>query len=128
MDSTATIYSAAGTAEAGIRNRFAAGVVLGDNFSKYVSREFRYLYHDGHPLLQAPGVRVDMQGNSNALTLGLLFHFKDRKHRMRPYVMGNVGAKGYIVAGPEPFQQPIPQIATLGTTTSGKWSLRPAEA
>jgi len=89
-----SIYSAAGTAQAEIRNRFAAGVVVGDDFSKYVSAEFRYLYHDGHPFLQAPGAKVDMQGNSNALTLGLLFHFKDRQHRMRPYVMGNVGAKG----------------------------------
>jgi len=108
-----SIYSAAGTAQAEIRNRFAAGVVVGDDFSKYVSAEFRHLYHDGHPFLQAPGAKVDMQGNSNALTLGLLFHFKDREHRMRPYVMGNVGAKGYIVAGPEPFPQPIPQIASL---------------
>ena len=79
-----SIYSAAGAAQAGIRNRFAAGVVLGDDFSKYVSAEFRYLYHDGHPFLQPPGVKGDMQGNSNALTWGLLFHFKDREHRMRP--------------------------------------------
>src|SRR5579883_183163 len=108
-----TIYSSAGIADAGIRNRFAAGINLGYDFSKYVSAEFKYLYHDGHPFLQAPGVKVDIQGNSTALTLGLLFHFKDRGHRMRPYIAGNVGAKGYIIAGPEPFPQPIPQIASL---------------
>ncbi|HEY7333241.1 MAG TPA: outer membrane beta-barrel protein [Bryobacteraceae bacterium] len=108
-----SIFSASGTAQAGIRNRFAAGVILGDDFSNYVSAEFKYLYHDGHPFLQAPGVKVDIQGQSHALTVGLLFHFKERDHRMRPFVSGNVGAKDYVIAGPEPFPQPIPQIASL---------------
>ena len=49
-----TIFSSEGTAEAGIRNRFAAGISLVDEFSKYVSAEFDYLYHDGHPFLMAP--------------------------------------------------------------------------
>ena len=106
-------YSNAGTAQAGIRNRFAAGVVLGDEFSEYVSAEFRYLYHDGHPFLQAPGVKSDIQGQSDALTLDLLFHFKTREHRWRPFLAGGAGAKDYVIAGPEPFPQPIPQIASL---------------
>jgi opacity protein-like surface antigen len=116
-----TIYSSSGTAEAGIRNRFAAGIILGDEFSKYVSAEFQYLYHDGHPFLRAPGVNTDIQGNSDSLTLGLLFHFKDREHRIRPFVSGRVGAKEYVIAGPAPFPQPIPQIASL--TTNDVWKV-----
>ena len=108
-----SIFSSQGTAEAGIRNRFAAGIVLGYDFQEYVSFEFRYLYHDGHPFLQAPGVKVDIQGQSHALTGEALFHFKDRRHRWRPYAIAGAGTKGYIIAGPEPFPQPIPQIATL---------------
>jgi hypothetical protein len=57
-----TIYSSDGSAQAGIRNRFAAGVILGDEFSEYVSGEFCYLYHDGHPFLQAPDIKSDIQG------------------------------------------------------------------
>jgi len=114
-----TIYSAAGTARAGILNRFAAGIVLGDEFSDYVSAEFDYLYHDGHPFLQAPGVRADIQGNSDALTYALLFHFKKRGHRWRPFVAGGAGAKEYVIAGPAPFPQPIPQVASL--TTNDVW-------
>ena len=114
-----SIYSAAGTAEAGIRNRFAAGITVGDDFSKYVSAEFDYVYHDGHPFLQAPGVKTDIQGNSEALTGALLFHFKPRGARWRPFVAGGVGAKDYIIAGPAPFPQPIPQIASL--TTNDVW-------
>jgi opacity protein-like surface antigen len=118
---TGTIFSDSGTAQAGIRNRFAAGIVLGDEFSQYVSAEFRYLYHDGHPFLQAPGVKADIQGNSDALTAGLLFHFKTREHRWRPFVAGGVGGKEYVIAGPEPFPQPIPQIASL--TTNDVWKV-----
>jgi hypothetical protein len=116
-----TIFSASGSAEAGIRNRFAAGIVLADEFSNYVSAEFNYLYHDGHPFLQAPGVKADIQGNSDALTCGLLFHFKPREHRWRPFLAGGTGAKEYIIAGPEPFPQPIPQIASL--TTNDVWKV-----
>jgi opacity protein-like surface antigen len=116
-----SIYSPFGTAEAGIRNRFAAGILLGDDFSKYVSAEFRYLYQDGHPFLQAPGVKADIQGQSDTLTYELLFHFKPREHRWRPFLAGGAGAKDYIIAGPEPFPQPIPQIASL--TSNDVWKV-----
>jgi hypothetical protein len=116
-----TIFSDSGTAQAGIRNRFAAGIVLGDEFSNYVSAEFRYLYHDGHAFLQASGVKADIQSQSEALTPELLFHFKKRERRWRPFLAGGVGAKEYIVAGPEPFPQPVPQIASL--TTNDVWKV-----
>lgn len=116
-----SIYSAEGTANAGIRNRFAAGILLADQFSEFVSAEFDYLYHDGHPYLQYPGVKADIQGNSDALTCGLLFHFKPRQHRWRPFVAGATGAKEYVIAGPAPFPQPIPQIASL--TTNDVWKV-----
>jgi hypothetical protein len=73
------IFSSSGTADAGIRNRFAAGIIIGEEISTYVSGEFRYLYHDGHPFLEFPGVKSDIQGNSDALTYALLFHFKPRE-------------------------------------------------
>jgi opacity protein-like surface antigen len=116
-----SIYSSVGTAQAGIRNRFAAGIVLGDAFSKYVSAEFQYLYHDGHPFLQTASVRADIQGNSDALTCNLLFHFKPRERRWRPFLEGGAGGKEYVIAGPEPFPQPIPQIASL--TTNDVWKV-----
>jgi opacity protein-like surface antigen len=116
-----SIYSSAGTAQAGIRNRFAAGILAGDDFSRYVSAEFRYLYHDGHPFLTTPGVKSDIQGQSQALTMELLFHFKNRRSRLRPFVMGGAGAKGYVIAGPEPFPQPVPQIASL--TDNDVWKV-----
>src|SRR5262249_34224728 len=108
-----TIYSGVGTAQAGIRDRFAAGVIIGEDVSDYVSGEFRYLFHDGHAFLVAPGPNSNIQGQPHALTYELLVHFKAAEHDLRPSVAGGAGAKGYIIAGPEPFPQPIPQIASL---------------
>jgi opacity protein-like surface antigen len=116
-----TIFSGSETVQAGVRNRFAAGIVLGDEFSNYVSAEIQYLYHDGHPFLQGAGVKSDIQGNSEALTYSLLFHLQKRQRRLRPYLEGGVGAKGYIIAGPAPFPQPIPQVASL--TTNDVWKV-----
>jgi opacity protein-like surface antigen len=116
-----TIFSADGTAKAGIRNRFTAGILLGKEVSKYIAIEFDYLYHDGHPFLEAPGVRTDIQGQSHTLTMQGLFYFKPREHRWRPFLAGGAGAKDYVIAGPAPFPQPIPQIASL--TTNDVWKV-----
>ena len=112
-----TIFSPTGTADAGIRNRFAAGIIIGEDITDYVSGEFRYLYQDGHPFLG----HTDIQGNSDALTYAMLFHFKPREHRWRPFLAGGLGAKEYVIAGPAPFPQPIPQIASL--TTNDVWKV-----
>lgn len=116
-----TIYSPEGTAQAGIKNRFVAGITLSDDFSEYVSAEFRYLYHDGHPYLQIPGLGTNIQGNSDTLTTELLFHFRKRENRWRPFLAGGTGAKEYVIAGPAPYPQPIPQIASL--TTNDVWKV-----
>ncbi len=116
-----TIFSNVGTAQAGIRNRFAAGIDFANDFSEYVSEQFSYLYHDGHPFLEAPGVKADIQGQSHAATVAALFHFQKRNRPFRTFLSAGVGAKGYIIAGPEPFPQPIPQIASL--TTNDVWKV-----
>ncbi len=116
-----TIHYPAGTVQAGIRNRFAAGIDIGEEFSEYVSALYSYLYHDGHPFLQGDGVKTDIQGQSHALTLELLFHFAKRDRRFRPFLAGGSGAKEYVIAGPVPYPQPIPQIAVL--TTNDVWKV-----
>ena len=116
-----TIFSNTQTVQAGIRNRFAAGINIGQDYSDYVSGEFQYLYHDGHPFLQGAGVKSDIQGQSDALTLNMLFYFQKRERRWRPFVEGGAGGKEYIIAGPAPFPQPIPQVASL--TTNDVWKV-----
>src|SRR5262249_29165596 len=114
-----SIYAAGGKAQAGIRNRFAAGAVFGDNLYEHISGEIRYLFHDGHPFLSSGGVKADIQGQSHTFTYELLFHFRQRERRIRPYLAAGVGAKVYVIAGPAPFPQPLAAIAQL--VTEDEW-------
>ncbi len=114
-----TVFSPSGTAQAGIRNRFAAGFVIGEDLYEYVSGEIRYLYQDGHPFLSGGGVKTDIQGQSHAFHYDLLFHFQKRESRLRPFIALGAGAKDYVIAGPAPAQQPLSGIATL--TASDQW-------
>jgi hypothetical protein len=116
-----TVFGAGSSVEAGIRNRFAAGAVIGEDLYEYVSGEFRYLYHDGHPFLSAGGQKSDIQGQSHALHYDLLIHIKPREARFRPFFAGGVGGKDYVIAGPAPSPQIFPNIATL--TTQDQWTL-----
>ena len=115
-----TIYSPAGSVEAGIRNRFAASWVFGEDLYRHVSGEVRYLYHDGHPFLFSGGVKSDIQGQSHAFDYALLFHAAKRERRLRPFFTLGAGAKGYVIAGPAPAQA-LPGVAALTTTDEWKF-------
>ena len=115
-----SIISPGGTADAGIRNRFAAGAVFGEDLYEHFSGEVRYLYHDGDPFLSAGSAKGNVQGQSHALHYDVLFHLKRRGERIRPYAAGGVGAKFYETTGPAPVPQPLPNIAALATQSEWK--------
>ena len=110
------INSAGGTATAGIRNRFAAGAVFGEDMYSHISGEIRYLYQDGDPFLSVGSVRGNIQGQSHTLNYDALFHLFDRDRRFRPFVAVGGGGKYYRTNGPAPVPQPFPQIASLIST------------
>ncbi|HUB31644.1 MAG TPA: hypothetical protein VMA31_01400 [Bryobacteraceae bacterium] len=116
-----SIYGPGETIQAGIRNRFAAGAVVGEDLYNYVSGEVRWLYQDGHPFIQGPGFRTDIQGNSNTFTYDTLAYFRPKERRIRPFVAAGAGAKDYVIAGPAPLVQPVPTIATLATHDQWKF-------
>ena len=108
-----SVISPGGTATAGIRNRFATGVVFCENLFEHVSGEMRYLYHDGDPFLSTGAVRGNIQGQSHAFHYDVLFQARGREARIRPYVAVGVGAKYYVTTGPAPVPQPMPKIGGL---------------
>ena len=107
------INSADGTATAGIRNRFTAGALIGEDLYSHISGEIRYLYHDGDPFLSTGSVRGNIQGQSHTFNYDALFHVYDRDRRFRPFVAIGIGGKYYRTSGPAPVPQPLPQIASL---------------
>lgn len=116
-----SVFAPAGEATASIVSRFTASVVLEDDLYDYISGELRYLYQDGDPFISSGGVKSNVNGQSHAIDYSLLFHFRPRGERFRPYVSGGMGIKGYVVSGPAPFPQAFPQIATLNSTD--QWML-----
>ena len=114
-----SVISSGGTAAAGIRNRFAATAVIGEDHFEHFSGEVRYLYHDGDTFLSSGAVKGNVQAQSHALHYDALFHFKPRRERMRPFLAGGAGAKYYETTGPTPNPQPLPKIA--GLTNQSQW-------
>jgi len=114
-----TIYGAGASAQAGIRNRFAAGFAIGEDLYEHISGEVRYLYQDGHPFLSSGGTKEDIQGQSHAFSYAMLFHVARRERRLRPFLELGAGAKGYIIAGPPPAPQLLANLGTL--TTQDEW-------
>jgi opacity protein-like surface antigen len=115
------VNGAGANATAGIRNRFVAGAVICENMYEHISGEVRYLYQDGDPFLSAGGRMGNIQGQSHSFTYDVLFHVRDRDHKLRPYIAAGLGAKYYRTTGPEPNPQPAPGIADLVNTNQWRF-------
>ena len=116
-----TIFANGATATAGIRNRFAAGAVVGEDLYEHFGGELRYEYQDGHPFLSSGGVAKDIQGQSHTITYDLLIHLKPREERIRPFFAAGGGVKDYAIVGPAPSPQPLPAIAMLNNVNEWKF-------
>src|SRR5690348_730111 len=68
-----SVYAPAGKVTAGVRNRFVAGAVFGEDLYEHISGELRYLYQDGDPFVSARGTQGNIQGQSHAVHYDLLF-------------------------------------------------------
>lgn len=115
----ATIFAPPGKATTGVKDRFTVSGFIAENRYEWLSGEFRYTYHDGDPFIEAGGVRANIQGQSHAFHYDGLFHFRPRRAVVRPYVSVGVGAKQYVVTGPENPSQPLGVIGKL--TSVNEW-------
>ena len=110
-----SITANAGTATAGIQNRFTVGAFVTDHMYEHLSGEVRYSYQDGGPFLSGAKGKINAQGKSHTFHYDMLFHFKDRAQRFRPYVAVGTGVKLFVVNGPVPVSQPLSQIGILAS-------------
>jgi hypothetical protein len=108
-----SIYAPAGKAAAGFRNRFTVSAVLGEDIREHVGGEFRYTFQDGDPFLAAGGTKTNIQGYSHSFHYDALFHFRPRREKIRPYVAVGIGAKLFVVSGPENPSAPLREIGRL---------------
>jgi hypothetical protein len=86
---------------------------VGEELYEHLAGEFRYTYQDGDPFLAAGGTKTNLQGQSHAFHYDLLFHARPKHTSVRPYFAAGIGAKLYVVSGPENPGQPLTGIAML---------------
>jgi hypothetical protein len=110
-----TIFSPAGKARAGVRNRFAVSALMGEDMYAHMGGEVRYTYQDGDPFLSARGIKTNIEGQSHSFHYDALFHLRGRHEKIRPYVAAGIGVKVYVVSGPPNPRPPLGDIAVLTT-------------
>ncbi|MCU1232972.1 MAG: hypothetical protein JWP63_939 [Candidatus Solibacter sp.] len=114
-----SISGTAGTATAGVRNQYAVTGMASEDLFEHFSGEVRYVYHPGDTFLESGAAKGSVEAYSHTFTYDVLFHFKPRESKVRPFVVGGAGAKYYSVTGTLPRPQPVPAIA--GLTTRSQW-------
>jgi outer membrane protein with beta-barrel domain len=116
----ATINNPSGSANAGIDNRFAAGVVIGQDLYQHFSGEVRYTFRDGDLKLSQGSQKVNMDGDSHAIHYDMLFHLLPKSSRIRPFAAAGAGIKFFRATGKEYASQPLADFALLTKTEEAK--------
>lgn len=111
-----TLKTTSGSATEGL----AKGGVIGASFTEdtynYISGEGRYLYLFSDLRLSSGGTNVDFAAHTHIAEGALLFHFRPRSARVRPFVAVGGGAKVLVGTGMESASQPLGNFAALTAT------------
>ncbi len=114
-----TATSGTASADAGFKNGYSAGVLVGNNISDHVGGEVRYLYSMNDLEVKSGSARAGMSAQSHAIHYDLLFHFTPRNSRVRPFVSVGGGTKYYRSTGNETAFQPLSNLVLL--TRANEW-------
>lgn len=115
-----TISNPGGSVTAGIDNRFAAGVVAGQDLYQHLSGELRYTFRDDDLVLKSNGQKANMDGDSHLVHYDLLFHARGRDARIRPYAAAGGGIRFFRGTGREDPNQPFRDFAFITKTSEVK--------
>jgi hypothetical protein len=116
----ATISNLSGSASAGVDDRFAAGVVFGQDLYQHLSGEVRYTFRDDDLVLKSGGSKVNMDGESHLVQYDMLFHATGKSSRIRPYAAAGGGIRWFLGTGHEYVNQPLGNFALLTKTDEVK--------
>jgi len=116
----ATINNPSGSTTAGFDNRFAAGVVIGQDLYQHLSGEVRYTFRDNDLVLKSGGQKVNMDGDSHLLHYDVLFHATGKASRIRSFVAAGGGIRWFRGTGHEYVDQPLGDFALLAKTDEVK--------
>ena len=116
----ATINNPTGSDSAGFDNRFAAGVVIGQDRYQHFGGEVRYTFRDNDLVLKGAGQKVNMDGNSHLVHYDLLYYALGKISSIRPFAAAGGGVRLFGGTGHEYINQPFADFALLTRTTQVK--------
>ena len=111
-----TLKNSAAGASAGLASGGLFGVYAGEDTRKYFGGEVNYLYRISDFKLENSSVSAKFAGHTHLITGDLLFHFKPKGARLRPYVSAGGGIKVLQGTGQESAKQPLGNFAALTAT------------
>ncbi len=104
-------------AKAGFNNGWGASAWLGNDMHPFIGGEIRYLYQHNSMKLESGGTRYEFGGRSQTITYDFLLHAAPRGSKIRPFIAGGAGFRGYTGTGTEIPVQPLNAFAYLTKTT-----------
>ena len=104
------------SAEAGFKNGFSAGVIVGHNMYRHVGGEVRYTWQRHNLSLEGSNASASFGGESHAIHYDFLLHATPRGSAIRPYVAFGGGVKLFRGTGREAALQPLGDVAILTKT------------
>jgi hypothetical protein len=115
--SSKEVTTSAGSADAGFKMGFGAGITIGHNMYDRVGGEIRYSYLRNDLKVSSGGNDVKFGAESHAIHYDFLLHTADRSSKVRPYVAFGAGVKQYRGTGEEVAFRPLQNFAIPTKTT-----------
>ncbi len=90
-----TYQNPAGTAQAGIGSRYALDGAVGRAFGRHFAIEGAWTFQDGDFEIASGSQKTAFDANTHAVHGDLLYYFRRRSARLRPYAAVGAGVKMY---------------------------------
>jgi hypothetical protein len=104
------------TGKTGFKQGVGFGVVAGNQQSRRLGGEVRYLYRDSDLKLSSGGTKVEFPGDSHIVHYDARIHFGNPEGTLKPFVAFGGGVKVYRGTGKESPAQPLSSLAALTRT------------
>jgi hypothetical protein len=111
------VTTSSGSAEAGFKFGYGAGVSLGHNMYERIGGELRYTFLKNDLRVTSSGIEDAFGAQAHALHYDILIHAASRQSRIRPYAAFGGGFKYYRGTGTEMAFRPLEDYA-IPTRTS----------
>jgi hypothetical protein len=112
----ATITNATGSAAAGLKSGAAFGGWIGHRMYPRMSGEIRYSFTRQDLMLSSGGSGPEFTAQGHALHYDLLFHPRESRSKVQPFVAVGGGFKFYRGTGKETAYQPLGSFGYLTKT------------